>query len=316
MNKNIAIFGGTSQIGKDLVSNFMALNDYNLFLYSRRPQELEFELGLQKYSDIKSLFLEQFDNNIKFDVIINLIGAGDPEKIKSLGASIFNVTNSFDDFILNYLNNYNNKCKYIFFSSGAVYGNSFKLETDKLNETKFFINNLNSEDYYGLAKLQAEIKHRINSNLCICDLRVFGYFSESQNLKKTFLMSQIANCILEGSVFFTSDDVLYRDYIHPVDLFDLILLIIKNYSSNGVVDCYSKNPIEKNDLLIALQEKMNLKFQIIKGDNLIENNRYKGYYYSVNKSFAENLGYEPKFSSLEAIVDVMDNIIKNYEFNK
>jgi nucleoside-diphosphate-sugar epimerase len=65
--------------------------------------------------------------------------------------------------------------KYIFLSSGAVYGGNYQKPVDENTVATIDINNLKSTDWYTLAKLYAEAKHRALSNFSIVDVRVFNW---------------------------------------------------------------------------------------------------------------------------------------------
>ena len=47
--------------------------------------------------------LEEFNDSIKYDLIINFIGIGDPSKALKLGSSIFDITYEYDQKVLDYL---------------------------------------------------------------------------------------------------------------------------------------------------------------------------------------------------------------------
>lgn len=304
----IAIFGSTSQIAKDLIVRFAKIDSISCTLFSRREADVDDwldSLGIQ--SQFNSLdyseFLEQ-----KFDGIINLVGVGNPARAKGMGDSIFAVTKKYDNMIVNYLQHVNSKCKYIFFSSGAAYGNSFSTPNDSLSESKFSINELSEDDWYGLAKFQTEVRHRLLPELIICDLRVFSYFSETQDINNTFMMSEITNAIINDKFFETSDSLLYRDFIHPDDLFDLVLLIVDGFNSNGPVDCFSKRKVEKKEILLGLNKHFNLSYKVTSSPrNACE--RDKIFYYSNNKNLAAGLNFTPKYSSLECILDIIRKML-------
>lgn len=303
---NIAIFGATSQIAKDLIVRFAKQLMTNCTLFSRRESDVETWLDAQAIKHrFTSLNYADFSDKQEFDAIINLVGIGNPARASKMGGEIFDVTKKYDDMVVSYLQNVNNKCKYIFFSSGAAYGHSFSTPDDSQQESKFLLNDLTASDCYGLAKFQTEVRHRLLQDKIICDLRVFSYFSESQDINNAFMMSEITNAIINDSVFNTSDSVLYRDFIHPDDLFRLVTLILDRYESNGAFDCYSKQEVEKRELVNFLSQKFGLKFKIsIAGINYSIRN--KTYYYSKNKNAGNVLGYEPQYTSLSTIAHVIE----------
>ena len=102
-----------------------------------------------------------------------------------------------------------------------------------------------------------------------------------------------------------SPDDFVRDYIHEDDFFSLISQIIKFKPFNGVLDSYSRKPVEKLKLLKSLKLNFNLKYKIEKVKSTFDG--HKKYYASNNKS-AAGIGYKPKFESEEAILNIIDLI--------
>ncbi|MUK26525.1 NAD-dependent epimerase/dehydratase family protein [Aliivibrio fischeri] len=305
---NVAIFGATSQIAKDLIVRFAKENVMNCTLFSRREADVDIWLEKQGIAHrFSSKNYTYFSDRQKFDAIINLVGVGNPARAANMGTTIFDVTKNYDDIVVDYLQNVNKKCKYIFFSSGAAYGNSFSIADDLQQEAKFSINDLTASDWYGLAKFKTEISHRMLDNFIICDLRVFSYFSETQDINNSFMMSELVSAIFNNKTFETNDSILYRDFIHPDDLFSLVNLILERYESNGALDCYSKQVVEKQELVNFLAKKFGLKFKINKAE-FNSSYRNKTYYYARNKDAGNTLGYEPKFTSLSTIAHVIEQL--------
>jgi nucleoside-diphosphate-sugar epimerase len=132
------------------------------------------EYQVQAYDD--------FSDNQKYDIIINFVGIGDPEKAQKMGSDIFKITEKYDDMVLEYLK-LHKETKYFFLSSGAVYGGNYQKPVDENTVATIDINNLKSTDWYTLAKLHAEAKHRALFNFSIVDVRVFNYFSHTYSEK-------------------------------------------------------------------------------------------------------------------------------------
>jgi len=305
---NIAILGATSQIAQDLILSFSVNKGYVFFLFGRNMELLKRwvnskNLG-EKYQ-AKEYF--EFNNHQKYDVIINFVGIGDPAKAQKMGSDIFKVTEQYDDMALEYLKQYN-KTKYIFLSSGAVYGGNYQEPVNKDTVATIDINNLKSTDWYTLAKLYAEAKHRSLSDLSIVDVRVFNYFSHRQNMDARFLITDIVRAIKNKEVFKTSAENIVRDFITPPDFYNLIQAIIDFKLINTALDCYTKSPIAKFDLLDELKSEFGLKYEIIKNVNIVNATGCKLNYYSINY-MAKGIGYKPKYSSLSGIVQELDYIL-------
>lgn len=96
----IAILGATSQIARDLIVSFAAAGKRQLFLFARRPDEVNkwlASVGLPVYYPAYdfSAFSKQ-----EFDAIINFVGVGNPAQAVAMGNAIFDITLRFDELVL------------------------------------------------------------------------------------------------------------------------------------------------------------------------------------------------------------------------
>ncbi len=265
--KQIAILGSTSHIAQNLIYFFSQLHpDVTLTCFARKKGR-----GQPYFS------FPQHD----FDAVINCIGLGDPKKIKDAGASFFRTTEFFDNMVLDYLETHPSTV-YIHFSSGAVHAH-------------FQASHINASDYYGIAKLNAEAKHRALSHFSIVDLRVFSFFSRFIDLKAGFLMSELFLSLKTRTPFVTSTQDIKRDFIHPKDLFQLVWACILT-PSNCAYDVVSLAPISKHDLLEALKKKYGL--HVILQESSVPVGPRQDYYSTVQDSFVL---HKPQYTSLEAI---------------
>ena len=218
----IAILGATSQIAQDLILSFSMNKGYDFILFGRNVELLEKWINSENLSDKYQVQeYSEFSNHQKYDAIINFVGIGDPAKAQKMGSNIFKVTEQYDNMALEYLKQHK-KTRYIFLSSGAVYGGNYQVPVDKDTVATIDINNLKSTDWYALAKLNAEAKHRSLSDLSIVDVRVFNYFSHTQDMNARFLITDIVRAIKNKEVFKTSADNIMRDFINPPDFQNLI----------------------------------------------------------------------------------------------
>ena len=297
----IAIFGANSQIAKDLLLSFSKKKNYEFSLFVRNVgllkkwinnKNLNENYQVQEYSN--------FNNNQKYDLIINFVGIGDPAKVQEMGNNIFKITEKYDEMVLKYLK-CNKETRYIFLSSGAVYGGDYKYPVNKDALATIDINNLAVTDWYAIAKLYAEAKHRSLPNLFIVDVRVFNYFSHTQSMNARFLITDIIHAIKNKEVFKTSSENIARDFITPPDFYNLIRTIIDFKPINIALDCYTKSPVLKFDLLSEFGSKFGLKYEVGKDIDIVNATGAKLNYYSVNKA-AKSIGYSPKNTSLEGII--------------
>ena len=303
----IAILGATSQIARDLVLSFTAQGVHELVLYARRPQAATQWLDQVNLSERYPVHdYGAFSADEHFDAILNFVGIGNPAAAAALGASIFDVTLQYDQMALNSVRQ-RPECRYIFLSSGAAYGASFDAPVDAHTKATASINDLQPSDWYGVAKLHAECHHRSLASLPIVDIRVFNYFSHTQDMSARFLITDIVRAIRDKTVLSISAEYIVRDYIGPADFCNLVNAILGSPPTNAAVDCYSKAPVDKPTLLQAMQTRFGFKFEIAKGDTSVNASGVKQNYYSVNRR-AEKFGYKPTLGSIEGLMAELEKL--------
>lgn len=304
----IAILGATSQIAKDLILSFSADSTHELTLFARRPDVVSHWLLSVGYADryVVANF-DQFDLESEFDAILNFVGVGNPALAKEMGASIFDVTLKYDQMALEYVQRHPG-CRYLFLSSGAAYGGNFEEPVNEHSHAVVPINHLQAQDWYGAAKLYAECRHRSLPDLPIIDIRVFSYFSQTQDRSARFFISDILHAIEEKSVLKTSAVNIVRDYLHPDDFYRLVNSLLLAPTMNTVVDCYSLAPVNKFDLLDALGKQFGLNYEIAGEGAGINATGNKLNYFSKNYRAAD-YGYQPGLSSLTGIATVMQAML-------
>lgn len=304
----IAILGATSQIAKDLILSFAEHSQHELVLYARRPEAVTqwlIQTNLAQRYEVADF--AAFTTDEHFDAILNFVGVGNPAQAAAMGASIFDVTLKYDELALGYVIKHP-ECRYLFLSSGAAYGSSFETPADANTKAVIDINHLQAQDWYGVAKLHAECRHRSLAHLPIVDIRVFNYFSRTQDIEARFLITDILRAIRDKTVLQTSADYIVRDYLHPSDFYQLVcVMLAAPLPTNTVVDCYSKAPIDKPTLLSSMREEFGLQFalsSVVSGINATGN---KPHYYSKNRRAADFL-FNPKLTSVECLVNEIKNL--------
>ncbi len=303
----IAILGATSQIARDLIVSFSAAEDKHLCLFARRPDEVTKSLesaGLSgRYPVDDFLGFAKHD----FDAVINFVGVGNPAQALAIGNSIFDITLRFDGLVLDYLRTHP-ACRYLFLSSGAAYGSRFHEPANRDTPAVVATNNLMPHEWYGVAKLHAECRHRAHPELSIFDIRVFNYFSHTQDITARFLITDILRSICDNTVLKTSTDYIVRDFLHPSDFYKLVSVLLAAPGTNTVVDCYTRAPIDKPKLLAAMQDKFGLLYETIEGTACVNVTGSKPYYYSLNTRAAD-FGYQPCLTSLEGVLKESEKIL-------
>lgn len=296
----IAILGATSQIARDLIVSMSSSGDNHLHLFARRPGEVTKWLAS---ADLSGRYpVDEFSRFAKhpFDAVINFVGVGNPAQAAEMGNSIFDITLRFDEMVLDYLHTHA-ACRYLFLSSGAAYGSSFNKPANRDTPAAVAINHLAPQEWYGVAKLHAECRHRAQPELHIADIRVFNYFSHTQDISARFLMTDILRAIRDKTVLKTSAEYIVRDFLHPSDFFQLVSALLSAPATNAVVDCYSRAPIDKPDLLAAMQKEFGLCYEINEAAVDFNATGRKSHYYSLNMRAAD-FGYQPRLTSLEGIL--------------
>ena len=306
--KNIAIFGSTGHIGKNLVSFFSNDSNFKLFSFSR--DAIKFESLKRIFPDNLLSFnsYEDFENK-EYDVIINCIGIGYPNDFAKKQSSILNTSEFFDNKIIKYIKK-SPTTLYINLSSGVVFGQEFNTAVNDTSFSKLDINKLNQGYLYTISKIYSEAKHRSLSDLNIIDLRIFGFFSRFIDLNGGFFISELIKAIKNNSEFITDEIDMMRDYISPTDFYALIKNCILN-KNNDAYDVYSKEPISKFKILQEFSSKFDLRFTVKEKIDSVSPTGFKQKYYSLSRK-AEKINYFPNFSSLETILNESSLILKNY----
>lgn len=296
----IAILGATSQIAKDLIVSFSGEAGKYLHLFARRTDEVNKWLLAAGLSGRYSVYeFSEFEKQ-EFDAVINFVGVGNPAQAVAMGNSIFDVTLQYDGMVLEYLQS-QPACRYLFLSSGVAYGSSFREPAKPDTPAIVAINKLMPQDWYGVAKLHAECMHRAHPELHIIDIRVFNYFSRTQDISARFLITDILRAVRDNEVLKTSPDYIMRDFLHPSDFHRLVNALLAAPPANTAVDCYSRAPIDKPQLLAAMQTHFGLRYEISRAASVMNATGSKTYYYSQNTRAAD-FGYVPSMTSLEGVL--------------
>lgn len=309
----IAILGSTSQIARDLILSFYQNKSYSLSLFVRNIElmqtwlddaNLSEQCQVETYSD--------FNYKQIYDVVINFVGAGDPAKIQEIGGDIVRITEQYDNMALDYIK-HNNQTKYIFLSSGVVFGGDYQDPVDENTNinANTSINNFGPMDWYATAKRNVEEKHRKLSDLSITDVRVFNYFSHTQDMNARLLMADIVRAIKDKEVFKTSPDNIVKDFITPSDFYNFIQAIIDFKPINMALDCYTRGPVAKFDLLAELEGRFGLQYEVSQSADIINTSSVKMNYYSINTA-ANSVGYSSEKNSIDGIIHEIDKYLKNY----
>ena len=122
------------------------------------------------------------------------------------------------------------------------------------------VNHVIPEDYYGIVRINAEAKHRAHCNLRIIDLRIFSYFSRYINLTDGYFITDVMEAILSNKVLVTNSTNIVRDYLHPEDLFAMVVKCIHAGKINQAYDVNSSCPVAKQEILDYFASEYGLKY--------------------------------------------------------
>lgn len=301
MSQTLALLGANSQIARDLICAIGAR--HHLLLYVRDVPAMEVWLRDRQLENCATVQGYDAYDALPHDAVLNFVGVGDPRRAIQMGSSIFDVTRKFDEIALEGLKR-NPGRRYLFLSSGAVYGDIFQQPVTATSRAAFAINSITSHDWYAVAKLHAELRHRAWAEAPIVDLRVFNYFSRSQDLSARFFITDLLRAIVADGTVTVSADFMVRDFMHPSDFHQLVECVLAAPAANMAIDCYSAAPVDNATLLQALHERFGLRYETAPPSEAVIVNATgaKTHYYSLNHK-AETLGYCPVYSSLAGVLE-------------
>ena len=278
----ILIIGSKGFIGSHCVDYFTA-KGFEVFQADvNESSEDNFYKIERQNSDFSIPFKES-----QFDVCINASGSA------HVG---FSFENPAKDFELNVVNvqkilvairNYNPNCKFINFSSAAVYGNPQFMP---------IIENSNCKPLspYGFHKLQSELlltEYHKFFGLNTCSLRVFSAYGP--RLKKQLFWDLYQKSLQSDvvSLFGTGNET--RDFIYIDDLLQIIDLVIQNSTFQGsiynVASEVETTIAEAAQIFIAAfssEKKLEFSGEVKEGDPI---------HWLADMNFLKKKGFNPQF---------------------
>lgn len=311
----IAILGSTSHIAKGLIYHFWHLTEHRLHLFARSAAAVHgFLQAIKAPPGSRCLIYEGYDGFLEgdYDVVINCVGVGTQKKLRGNYSLYFTVIEDFDNLALQYLRRQRLDSLYISLSSGAVYGRHHRKPVNEKSSNTLQVNKIRPEDYYGIARIYAEAKHRSFGNLNIVDVRVFSYFSRFADIGDEYFMAEILRAVVNNTPFRTTPEDMVRDYIHPLDLFRLIQRCIEIRRLNTAFDAVSLKPVSKMEILHLFSTEWNLRCEFMNGPPAGSATGIKTVYCSDNRS-ATRIGHQPLFTSLETLREESRRFLQSLE---
>ncbi len=314
---NIVILGATSHIAKGLIDRFLRRGEDRLHLFSRSGEKVRRFLdtiGSADAADCTICSDYRSFPTVSCDVIINCIGVETRNAHNCDFTRYFALTEEFDGLVIGYLKNVNPDALYISFSSGAVYGRGFSRPADENSTNCLFVNKIAAQDYYGIARINAEAKHRAHSNLRIVDLRIFSYFSRYINLADGYFITDLLEAILNDKPLVTDDTHFVRDYLHPDDLFAMIVACAQAGRLNQAFDVGSLSPVSKQEILEYFAAEYRLKYEVRCRPSCDSATGPKNNYFSFCHH-ASRIGYRPRYTSMDSLQQEARPILKLHSKN-
>ena len=294
----IAILGATGTLGLSLAHEFAA-DPRGLVLFARHPDRLANEPFA---SPVSVCPLEEF-KAADFDLVINAIGAGDPGRVAAIGVGILEITDRWDSRVLDTMDA---RTRYVFLSSGAVYGPNHFGPVGGDSRLSIPVNDRAVVPPYIMAKILAETRHRHFSNRSILDLRVFAYADSTLPRDGRFFLCDLARSIGSQLPFKTSATDMVRDYASRTEVAAMIRCWEAAGARNTPLDVYTRAPARKSDILRLAHERYGIEIHYC-ADIAPSGMGEKPFYASLNHAAAA-LGYNPQRTALEVVIDYLDGI--------
>lgn len=220
----ILIIGSKGFIGSHCVDYFKSKNDDVWQTDVNESTDNNFYKIEGQNSDFSAPFIEH-----EFDVCINASGSA------HVGFSFENPSKDFELNVVNVqkiliaIRDYNSNCKFINFSSAAVYGNPSLLPITEESVCKPL-------SPYGFHKLQSELlltEYHNFFGLNTCSLRVFSAYG--QRLKKQLFWDLYQKSLKSDVISLYGTGKETRDFIYIDDLMQIIDLVIQNATFQGTI---------------------------------------------------------------------------------
>lgn len=305
--RRVAVLGATGHVGKCLTASLLE-GGFNVTAVGRNAARLDAFLGSQlRGSQCARATFEQFPDG-EYDAVVNCVGVGTPAGVTASGASIFALTEQFDRLAMDYLVAHPS-ARYVAFSSGAAYGGDFTEPASEDTVAAVAVNDIRPTDYYGVAKMAAEVKHRAAAEYAIVDFRLFGLFSRYIDLDASFFMCDVYRAIAEKTTLLVGPEDIVRDYIAPADMAALLTAVLGAPPRNDVFDLYSSEPVRKFAVLEDFSARYRLKYDVLGAPTASTATGIKPNYYSTNRR-AASVGYEPTRSSRQTLTEEIDALLE------
>jgi nucleoside-diphosphate-sugar epimerase len=297
-----AVLGATGIIGRSLARRWAADDSDPVVLFARDAQAIALEAWPPH---ISVRHIDDFSGR-DFDLVVNAIGAGDPARITAMGHEVLDITHKWDDRVLSTMSS---KTRYVFLSSGIVYGANFDRPAAADAQVALPVNRLDSISPYLAAKLHAELRHRHAPDRSILDIRIFGYADAAMPLEGSSFLADLARAIRKSEAIMTSPEDMVRDYAGVKELDALIQCWVQANTPNQSYDLYTLEPVTKQRLLELAAARYGLQIHYTPNVGASPTGK-KAVYASAFHAAAE-IGYRPRRRAADVVVSMLDTIAKH-----
>lgn len=263
---NILVTGGNGYIGSHLVE-YINKRGYNVRVCDLNKEDMFIETGFIEYV-YGNLLSEEFCINLvkNIDIIVHLAGVGHGIPTSKISGKKINLRTLYSNCQItqNLLNAVirSGKCKkFIFVSSGAIYGDV----TKKVPQNPYSVYEISKNVQENIIQLFSK-----TNNIDYTILRLFNVYG-SINKYSTDIVSRYVKTVLSGkNILITGNESYTRDYIYIIDLIEAIYEIIrKNIFENKVFDIGTGVATSNKELANCVLKEANvdLGFLILKREH-------------------------------------------------
>lgn len=246
--KRIFITGGTGFFGKSLMLYRRELKDINIVLLSRDPERRISEFPPLR-TDKRVEFLRGDVRDFEFpdgDFDYILHGAATSGKIipdDEMRSVVIDGTKR----VLDFAKRNRSLSKFLYISSGAVYGNKCKIPvTEESLCTPVTV--------YGKSKLKAE-KMCLEAGIPCCIARCFAFIGEYLPLDAHFAIGNfIKDCLNNRSIIIKGDGTPTRSYLYSGDLAHWLITILLSGKTGRIYNVGSDREISIGELALTVKE--------------------------------------------------------------
>lgn len=250
---SVLVFGASSQIARDTIDNNW-LNEIacdRIVLFGRSVPQLEsyYEHLIDSRRQVKCATYNDwfnYSNIFQPAIALNFVGRGSPKSVSALDKEFLLQTDRLDRLLIDWAEQSSER-KYIYFSSGAVYGSLIGQQGVTFAD---LVSAIDTSDIYRKSKLNAEDNHS-RSKAKIIDLRIFCYCPKQWSAKSDFFVDQLISHIKSCDVMTIDPRDFKRDFCDYEAVRQALQHLITRVDG-GRYDISSSQPISKLELLKSL----------------------------------------------------------------